>query len=73
MTLIKNPHTLLRELFQVAVDAASPHQALAPHLPADTNRRAVVIGAGKAAASMASALEQHWRLGRYGEFVKHFE
>lgn len=58
---IENPRQFLQALFQVAVDAANPHQVLAAHLPADTNRRAVVIGAGKAAAAMASALEQNWR------------
>ena len=57
---MEQPQEFLRELFQVAVDAANPHRVLAKHLPADTSRRAVVIGAGKAAASMASALEQHW-------------
>jgi hydroxypyruvate reductase len=58
---LEKPGDFLRDLFQVAVDAASPHTALPPHLPADTSGRAVVIGAGKAAASMAAALERHWR------------
>lgn len=56
-----NPQEFLLELFRVAVDAASPHHVLSPHLPADTSGRAVVIGAGKAAASMAAALESHWQ------------
>ncbi len=79
---MEQPQEFLRELFQIAVDAANPHQVLAKHLPADTSRRAVVIGAGKAAASMASALEQHWSgdlsglvVTRYGhsEPCKHIE
>ena len=44
----------------MAVDAANPHRVLPPYLPRDTNRRALVIGAGKAAAAMASALEKNW-------------
>ncbi len=55
-----DPRQLLLELFQVAVRAADPHQVLAPCLPVDRSRRALVIGAGKAAASMASALEKNW-------------
>ncbi|MAT95069.1 MAG: glycerate kinase [Halioglobus sp.] len=51
----------LRELFEVMVAAANPHQVLARHLPDDTRRPAVVIGAGKAAAAMAASLETHWQ------------
>lgn len=57
---LDNPRQWLQELFGIAVAAADPLKMLAPHLPCDTDRRALVIGAGKAAASMASALEQHW-------------
>jgi glycerate 2-kinase len=57
---LDDPRQWLRELFGIAVAAADPLQALPPHLPRDTRRRALVIGAGKAAAAMASALEQHW-------------
>jgi glycerate 2-kinase len=57
---LDDPRQFLLELFQIAVRAADPHLVLAPCLPTDTSRRALVIGAGKAAASMASALEQHW-------------
>jgi glycerate 2-kinase len=55
-----NPREFLLELFQVAVAAADPHQVLPPCLPLDTSHRALVIGAGKAAAAMASALEKNW-------------
>jgi hydroxypyruvate reductase len=57
----ENPRGFLLDLFHTAVDAANPHTVLSTHLPADTTGRAVVVGAGKAAASMAAALEQHWR------------
>ena len=55
------PEAFLRELFNVAVLAANPHTTLSSHLPADTARPARVIGAGKAAAAMAAALEQYWQ------------
>jgi glycerate 2-kinase len=55
-----DPREFLLELFRVAVDAADPRKVLGDHLPQDTGGRAVVIGAGKAAASMARALEDQW-------------
>ncbi len=57
---LDNPREFLLELFQIAVAAADPHQILPPYLPKDTGQRALVVGAGKAAAAMASALEKHW-------------
>lgn len=51
----------LRELFAVAVAAVDPHHCLPAHLPDfPASGRCIVVGAGKAAASMAQALEQHW-------------
>ncbi len=55
------PQTFLSRLFETAIAAAHPEQVLARHLPADTSGRAIVIGAGKAAAAMAAALEKHWK------------
>ena len=52
---------LLRELFAAAVAAADPAHCLPAWLPAPAVGRTVVIGAGKAAASMARAVEDHWR------------
>lgn len=52
--------SLLSDLFATAVDAVSPNVVLAAHLPAKPDGNIVVIGAGKAAASMALALEQAW-------------
>ena len=51
---------LLEESFRAAVAAADPLRILAAHLPAAPRRRTFVAGAGKAAASMALAVERHW-------------
>ena len=58
--MIRDPQALLRELFSAAIEAAHPSQVLAEHLPADRSGRAIVIGAGKAAAAMAEAIEAAW-------------
>lgn len=55
-----DPQALLRDLFATAIEAAHPRQVLAEHLPADRSGRAIVIGAGKAAAAMAEAIEAAW-------------
>jgi hydroxypyruvate reductase len=58
---------LLRRLFDTAVAAADPARCLPAWLPAlpdslqSPKRRTVVVGAGKAAAAMARAVEDHWR------------
>ncbi|MBL6953314.1 MAG: glycerate kinase [Alphaproteobacteria bacterium] len=54
------PRALLNQLFQTAVAAADPAICLPPHLPAPPTGRTLVLGAGKAAASMAQAVERHW-------------
>jgi glycerate 2-kinase len=51
---------LLREMFEAAIAAASPDKAVPPNLPEPPAGRTVVVGAGKAAASMARAVEAHW-------------
>ncbi|MEQ3712861.1 MULTISPECIES: glycerate kinase type-2 family protein [Lentibacter] len=51
---------LLTSLFEAAIKAADPLEALVSHLPAPPKGRTVVIGAGKGAAQMAAALEQLW-------------
>lgn len=51
---------LLEALFDAAVAAAQPDKCIPPHLPAAPRGRLVVIGAGKASAAMARAVEQHW-------------
>jgi glycerate 2-kinase len=52
--------SLLRALFEAAISAANPGRVLARHLPAPPKGRTLVIGAGKAAASMARAVEAVW-------------
>jgi hydroxypyruvate reductase len=51
---------LLLESFQAALAAVDPLQIVPQHLPQPPRGRTLVIGAGKAAASMALAVEQHW-------------
>src|SRR5712664_3994496 len=55
-----DPKQLLTQSFQAAVAAADPLKILPSHLPHPPSGRTLVIGAGKAAASMAVAVEQHW-------------
>jgi hydroxypyruvate reductase len=51
-------------MLQAAIDAASPDICVPPHLPAPPVGRTIVVGAGKAAASMARAVEAHWHADR---------
>jgi hydroxypyruvate reductase len=51
---------LLQQMFEAAVDAAAPSRIVPPHLPAPPAGRTLVLGAGKAAAAMARAVEAHW-------------
>lgn len=51
---------LLRALFDKAVEVADPMQSLARHLPERPPGRVVVVGAGKASARMAEAVEAAW-------------
>ncbi len=54
------PRELLLGSFKAAVAAADPLHIVPQHLPKPPKGRTLVIGAGKAAASMALAAEQHW-------------
>jgi hydroxypyruvate reductase len=54
------PRAFLRALFDEALAAADPARVVPPHLPEPPAGRTVVVGAGKASAAMASALEQSW-------------
>lgn len=55
-----DPRRLLRDLFATAVATADPMRVVAAHLPARQAGRVVVIGAGKASARMAEAVEAEW-------------
>ena len=55
-----NPKALLREMFEAAIAAAQPARCVPPYLPKPPQGRLIVIGAGKASAAMARAVEAHW-------------
>jgi hydroxypyruvate reductase len=55
------PRQLLRDMFDAAIAAAQPAWCVPRHLPAPPEGRLVVVGAGKASAAMARAVEDHWR------------
>ncbi len=55
-----DPVSLLRDLFDAAVAAASPALCVPQNLPEPPKGRTVVVGAGKAAAAMAKAVEDQW-------------
>jgi glycerate 2-kinase len=54
------PRAFLTELFQLAVAEADPMKVIGPHLPARPRGRLLVIGAGKASARMAEAVEAQY-------------
>jgi glycerate 2-kinase len=59
-----DPKGLLIRSFHAAVAAADPLEILPRHLPAPPrSARTLAIGAGKAGASMAVAVERHWPAG----------
>ena len=63
MSAYSRQRTLLRSLFDAAVAAADPARCVPPHLPRGDQLpkgRTIVVGAGKAAAAMARAVEAHW-------------
>ncbi|AQR71853.1 glycerate kinase [Janthinobacterium sp. LM6] len=60
MTTTPAPRALLQAMFQAAIEAAQPSHCIPPHLPPAPKGRLIVIGAGKASAAMAQAVERHW-------------
>ncbi len=50
---------VLRKMFDAAIEAADPARVIKAYLPEKPKGRTIVIGAGKAAASMARAVEDH--------------
>lgn len=54
------PHEILRRLFDAAIAAADPARCVPPCLPPDDGGRLIVVGAGKASAAMAQAVERLW-------------
>ncbi|MEE8189115.1 MAG: glycerate kinase [Kiloniellales bacterium] len=57
---VSPPPEFLRELFQAALAAADPALAVPDNLPPPPPGRTIVVGAGKAAAAMARAVEDNW-------------
>ena len=64
-TLRGNERVFLRRLFDAALAAVDPRRCLPAMLDGLVTgappRRTIVVGAGKAAASMARAVEEHWQ------------
>jgi hydroxypyruvate reductase len=63
-------------MFDAAVEVAQPARTIPAHLPVPPKGRTIVVGAGKASAAMASAVEATWPgpleglvLTRYGHAV----
>ncbi len=52
--------TVLRQMFDAAVASADPGPAVLRHLPEKPKGRCIVVGAGKASAAMAAALDAAW-------------
>ena len=55
-----DPQTVLRQLFDVAVQRALPLLNTAAYLPSPLQGRTLVLGAGKAGGAMAQAVEALW-------------
>ncbi len=60
MSRLGDPRRLLSALFDAAVAAALPERVVPPNLPEPPRGRTIVIGAGKASAAMAKAVEDNW-------------
>lgn len=56
----RTPRELLQGAYHAALAAADPLKIVGAHLPSPPRGKTLVVGAGKAAASMALAVEQHW-------------
>ncbi|AUW57005.1 glycerate kinase [Sphingobium sp. SCG-1] len=54
------PQVVLRRMFDAAVASALPELCVPPALPLRPSGRTIVVGAGKAAAAMARAVEANW-------------
>lgn len=57
---MQDPKSTLEALFQCAVLRAHPWHTLREHLPPPPAGKTIVVGAGKAAAAMALALDAFW-------------
>ncbi len=55
-----DPRSLLRSMFDAAIAAAQPDLCIPRFLPPRPKGRLIVLGAGKASAAMARAVERNW-------------
>jgi hydroxypyruvate reductase len=60
MQAIEHNRALLRAMFDAGVASADPRRVLPQYLPEKPGGRCVVVGAGKASAAMAAALDAAW-------------
>ncbi len=71
-----NQAALLRRMFDAAIASAQPSLCLPQHLPKraelGSRGRLLVIGAGKASAAMARAVEDHWEAPLSGLIVTRY-
>ncbi len=56
-----NPEKFLKSCLEYVIETADPKKALSTYLPSQNTGKAFVIGAGKAAARMATAFEDQWQ------------
>ena len=66
---MSDPKELLRTLFDAAVESAMPENCMRRWMPQKPDGRIIVIGAGKAAASMAAVLEDEWGWPLQGQVI----
>jgi hydroxypyruvate reductase len=59
-------------MFDAAIASAQPALCVPRHLPAAPRGRLLVVGAGKASAAMAQAVEQNWSLDLSGLIVTRY-
>src|SRR5258706_10329228 len=56
----QDPRALLQQMFDAAIAAALPDKTVPAYLPKPPKGRTLVVGCGRAAASMPKAVEDHW-------------
>lgn len=57
---MNNPRALLRKMFEKAIEVAQPALCVPQHLPNPPKGKTYVVGAGKASAAMAQAVDGAW-------------
>lgn len=72
MTTENCQRELLQAMFHAAIEVAQPEVCVAANLPAPPKGRLVVIGAGKASAAMARAVENNWDVALSGIVVTRY-